>query len=225
MDRPPRVDALPLRQARQFSLRELLVLTFAASLILAIGVSSRGSEQFGAFSSPWALAALAPIVGVLIDARFQLLSSRVRAMVAIAFYVASLCTPAIGLNIGSSSTIWGFQALYFCLWIFGELVFDVHESWSVDQIWGPVVYLMGNLANIAFVASVILFFVRSKNLRTFTFCRRVALLGAVMAIVILMAFVLDGGIKEIYPGYGLWLASFLALAFAAGPMQRNPPRP
>jgi len=214
-----RPDDMPLRQARQFSLRELLVLTFAASLILAIGVSSRGSEQFGAFSSPWALAALAPNVAVLIDARFQLLSSRVRAMVAIALYVASLCTPALGLDLGSSSIIWGFHALYFCVWVFWELVFDFHESWSVDQIWGPVVYLMGNLANIAFVASVILFFVGSKSVRAFTFCRRVALLGAVMAIVVLTAFVLEGSIKEIYPGYGLWLASFLALAFAARPMQ------
>jgi hypothetical protein len=218
MDSQLRPDDIPLRQARQFSLRELLVLTFAASLILAIGVSSRGSEQFGAFSSPWALAALAPIVGVLIVARFQLLSSRVLAIVAIALYVASLCTPALGLDLGSSSPIWGFHALYLCLWIFGELVFDFHESWSVDHIWGPVVYLMGNLTNIAFVASLIFFFVGSKNLRAITYCRRVALLGAVMAIVVLMAFVLEGGIKGIYPGYGLWVASFLALAFAARPL-------
>jgi hypothetical protein len=74
MDTESRLPEAPLRQARQFSLREQLVLTFSASLILAIGVSSRGSKNFGAFSSPWALAALSPIVGVLVVGRFRLAS-------------------------------------------------------------------------------------------------------------------------------------------------------
>jgi hypothetical protein len=203
------------RQARQFSLRELLVVTFAASLMLAIGVSSRGSEQFGAFSSPWALAALLPIACVLVVARFQLLSSRGLAIASIALYVASLCTPALGLDLGSSPPIWGYHALYFSLVFFPDVVTNFLESPGFKQAWGTAVYLMANLANIAFVASVMLFLVGYVNPRTFTFCWRVSLLGAVLPIVVLIAFLLESDITVIYPGYGLWIASFLAMALAA----------
>lgn len=215
MDWTPRADASPLRQARQFSLRELLVLTFAASLILAIGVSSRGSKQFGAFWSPWALAALSPIVGVLVVGRFRLTSPLALAIASIVLYVASLCTPAIGLDIGSSSTIWGFQALYFSMVIFPDLVSNFLESSRFGDAWGPTVYLMANLANISFVVSVILFFVGIKHPRAVTLCWRTSLLGTVLPIIVLIAFLLDGGIRAIYPGYGLWIASFLAMALAA----------
>jgi hypothetical protein len=215
MNRPPRLDATPLRQARQFSLRELLILTFAASLILAIAVSSRGSKRFGALSSPWAFAALLPIVAVLVVGRFQLASSRTLAVASIAIYVASLCTPAIGLALGSSSAIWGYQALRFSMWIFPELVSNFVECSSLDRLWGPIVYLMGNLTNVGFVASVVLFLVGTKKPSAFTLCRRVALLGAVMATAVLTAFLFEGDIKVIYPGYGLWIASLLAMALAA----------
>jgi hypothetical protein len=192
-----------------------LVLTFAASLVLAIGVWSRGSERFGAFSSPWALAALAPIACVLVVARFRLLSSRGLAIVAIALYVASLCTPAIGLDLGSSSPIWGFHAFYFSMVIFPELAADFLESWSFDKAWGASVYLMGDLANLAFIASVILFLFASQNPSAVTFRRRASLLGAALAIAEMAVFVLYDDIKFIYPGYGLWIASFLAMALAA----------
>jgi hypothetical protein len=212
MDQELRPSELPLRQSRQFSLRELLVLTLAASLLLAIAVSSRGSKRFGALSSPWAFAALSPIVAVLVVGRFQLASSRVLAALSIALYAASLCTPAIGLDFGSSP-IWGFQALHFSMVVFPDLVSDFLESF--DNVLGVVVYGMGNVANIAFVASVILFFVGIKNPGSFAFSRRVALLGAVMAIAVLTAFLLESEIKVIYPGYGLWIASFLTMALAA----------
>ncbi|HEY3391096.1 MAG TPA: hypothetical protein VGK58_00160 [Lacipirellulaceae bacterium] len=215
MDLPPRAETLPLRHARQFSLRELLVLTFAASLILAIAVSSRGSTRFGALSSPWALAALSPIVAVLVVGRFQLASPRALAALSIAIYAASLCTPALGFELGSSSAIWGYQALHFSLWIFPELVSNFLDSWTFDRLWGPVVCLMGNLTNVAFVVSVILFFVGTKNPKAYAFCRRTALLGALMAIAVLTAFLFEGDIKVIYPGYGLWIASLLAMALAA----------
>jgi hypothetical protein len=215
MDRPLLLDAMPLRQARQFSLRELLLLTLAASLILAIGVSSRGSEQFGALSSPWALAALAPIIAVLVVGRFHLASSRGLAILSIALYFASLCTPAIGLDLGSSSPIWGYHALYFSLVIFPDVASNFFESPGLEQAWGIAVYLMANLANVAFVASVLLFLVGYKNPRAFTFCWRVSLLGAVLPVIVLIAFLLESDIKLIFPGYGLWIASFLAMALAA----------
>lgn len=215
MDQELRPRELPLRQARQFSVRELLVLTFAASLILAIAVSSRGSKRFGALSSPWALAALSPIVGVLVVGRFRLASPRALATASIVLYVASLCTPAIGLDFASSSVIWGFQALYFSMLILPDLISGFLESGSFDQVWGPAIYLMANLTNFFFVVSAILFFVGIKHPRTLTLCWRASLLGTVLPIVVLIAFLLDGGIKLIYPGYGLWIASSLAMALAA----------
>jgi hypothetical protein len=74
---------------------------------------------------------------------------------------------------------------------------------------------MANLANIAFVASVVLFLAGYKNPRAFTFCRRVSLSGAVLPVVVLIAFLLESDITVIFPGYGLWIASFLAMALAA----------
>jgi hypothetical protein len=215
MDSQLRPNHMPPRQARQFSLRELLVLTLVASLILAIGVLSRGSEQFGAFSSPWALAALAPIACVMVVARFQFLSSRGLATLSIALYAASLCTPAIGLDLGSSSPVWGYHALYFSLVFFPEIVTNFIESPGLHQAWGTAVYLMANMANFAFVASVMLFLAGYKNPRAFKYCRRVSLSGAVLPVVVLIAFLLESDITLIFPGYGLWIASFLAMALAA----------
>jgi hypothetical protein len=215
MDSQLRPNHMPPRQARQFSLRDLLVATFAVSLILAIGVLSRGSEQYGALSSPWALAALAPIACVLAAARFQLLSARGLAIASVALYAASLSTPALGLDLSSSSPIWGYHALYFSLVFFPEIVSNFLESPGFHQAWGTAVYLMANLANFAFVASVMLFLVGYKNPRAFKYCRRVSLSGAALPVVVLIAFLLESDITLIFPGYGLWIASFLAMALAA----------
>jgi hypothetical protein len=211
-----RPDDMPLRQARQFSVRELLVLTLATSLILAIGVSSRGSTYFGAFSSVWALAALSPVVGVLIVVRFRLTSSRALAIGSIVLYGASLCSPAVGIQVMSSpSTIWGFQAIYLSVWILAAGMQDLLQHGSFGDALEAAVYVMSIAANIAFVLSAIFFFIGIKQSKTLTTCWRVSLLGAVLGIAVLAVFLLDGDIKVIYPGYGLWISSLLAMALAA----------
>jgi len=220
MDSRSRPDELPLRQARQFSVRELLILTFAVSLILTVGIVSRDSKHFGAFSSLWALASLAPVAIILTIGRFRFASPRVLAFASIVFYAASLCTPAIGLRIfNSPSIIWGWQALYVSAISIVELPdFFIEllsfEAWG-DDAFGALAYVMGNIVNVAYFLAVILFFVGIKKPKALTLCRRASIFSAVLATAVMMSLALTTDLTAIYPGYGLWVASCLALAFAA----------
>jgi hypothetical protein len=219
MDRSARDDALPPRQARQFSVRELLILTFAASLILAIGVSSRGSTYFHAFASPWALASLVPPVVVLAVGRFNLASRRTFIISSIALYAAALCSPALGLRLWqSNSLLWGYTSFFFSMMVLPQALWALVAFWNYSsETFEALAFLLGDLANVAYITGAILYFVGSANStpKALVWCRRAAFLGAIFAVATLLPIASTADLMAIYPGFGLWVASFLALAFAA----------
>jgi hypothetical protein len=219
MNSQPRPDELPLRNARQFSVRELLVVTFATSLILAIGVSSRGSTHFHAFASPWALASLAPPVVILVVGRFNLASRRALIISSIALYAISLCSPTLGMRIFfSNSVLWGYTSLVGSMMVLPQALWAFVAFWKYNsETFEGLGFLLGDLANVAYITSVILYFVgRSKSKpKALLWCRRAAILGAISAVATLIPIASTADLMAIYPGFGLWVASFLALAFAA----------
>jgi hypothetical protein len=223
MDQELRPGELPLRKARQFSVRELLLLTLATSLVLAIGVSSRGSRYFNAFSSPWALAALVPIVVVLAIGRFQLTSRRTLAVASIVLYVASLCTPAISLEIlNGPSVIWGWQALCvsaFALVDVPKLFVELFtfDQWYIVDLSGFSI-LLGSAANLAYVVAAVVLVVRIKNPRATSYSYRASIVGTLLVTAVLFLLAITGDLSAIYPGYGLWQASFVSLFFATRPL-------
>ena len=219
MNPQPRSNELPLRTARQFSVRELLVVTFATSLILAIGVSSRGSTYFKAFASPWAVASLVPPVVILAIGRFNLASRRALFISSIALYVASLCSPALGLRLWqSNSMLWGYTSCFFSMMVLPQALWGLLAFWKYNsETFEGLAFLLGDLANAAYITGVILYFVGSRNSKpkAFAWCRRAAVLSAILAVATLLPIASTADLMTIYPGFGLWVASFLALAFVA----------
>jgi hypothetical protein len=217
MDSQSGVDGVRLREVRQFSVRELLILTLATSLVLAIGVSSRGSRYFGAFSSLWALASLAPISIILAVGRFRLMSRRALVVTSIGLFTVSLCMPALGLKVLSSmSVLWGWFAFFWSMSALPEALLALFAFWNYDaETFAELAYLMGDVANVAYVAGVILFFVGNKKPDALLWCRRASVVGAVLAAAVLVPLATSTDLMAIYPGHGAWVASFLALGFAA----------
>lgn len=209
-------------QPRQFSLRELLILTLATSLILAIGVSSRGSRYFDAFSSPWALISLLPVAMILAVGRFRLASRRMLAIASIILYAASLCTPALELRLWSPTVLWGFHAWYTSMVVFPDVIVAFFTlSLPGKDAFAALAYAMGDVANLAYVASIIVFLFGTRTAKGVSWCRRVPRLGAALAATVLLPIALSTDLLTVYPGYGMWVASFLALVVASSWMQPN----
>jgi hypothetical protein len=223
MDAESRLAEAPLRQPRQFSVRELLVLTFATSLILAIGVSSRGSRYFSAFSSFWALTSLAPLAVILAVGRLYLASPRMLVVVSIMLYAASLCVPAVEMHFWNAAVLWGFHVWYSCMVFVPFALFGLFtNSLSDDDRFLGLASLMGCTANLAYIIGIILFFVGIKSAKVVNLCRRLSLLSASFAATVVVPIALTADLLDIYPGYGLWIASFLALVIATRRMRPNP---
>ena len=214
-----RRDFDPTFNSRQFSVRELLILTLLASLILTVGVVSRGSRYFDAFSSPWALASLTPSIIILAVVRFRLASPPRLVFASAALFLVSLCVPAISLQIFSlPSMFWGWQAL--CVSVMAiadlpQLIVELSsiEMWSVDHYGAAI--LMGGIANLAFILAFLTFFLARKKIGRMSLARRSCALAATLAFLLIIPLALSASLVEVYPGYGLWLTSMIALRSGA----------
>src|SRR6476646_6708142 len=92
------------RNARQFSIRDLLKLTLVVSIALTIAVLSRGSLYAGALASPWAWVSFAMIGAVWIVGR-RTDSRRWLVRGSILGYFVSMAAPAIGFGTGQNAEI------------------------------------------------------------------------------------------------------------------------
>jgi hypothetical protein len=160
---------------------------------------------------------------VLAVGRFHLASRHVLAIASIILYAASLGMPAIELRFWRPTVLWGFHAWYFSMFVIPALILQLfNPSIAGDDAYVAFAYVMGDIANLTYIAGFILYFLGVKTVKVIRLCRRVLLLGAILSATVLLPIALTTDLLAIYPGYGLWVASFVALAIAALRMQPNP---
>jgi hypothetical protein len=201
--------APPDRIAPQFSVRELLVLTVTVAILLTIGVLSRGSRYFGALWSLWALAALVPIVAVWLVGRWRFVSAHLLAHGSMVLYLVSLGVPALMLG---GDLMFGYLA-WFLSFAGIEPLFDDWRLHAVGEtMWYPIACTMGAAANVAFLTAYVAYLLSGRWPQAYTRGYRAENFGTAFALLVLLPLALSSELNAIYPGYGLWTASFLALA-------------
>lgn len=211
------------RPARQFSIRDLLQLTLIVSILLTIGVLARGTEHFQAFSTAWTAVSLLPVVMVLVAYRWQLVSRRTLVVASVLGYVAALCLPSVGggseIEFGAQLAIMSFAGLQY-LW-------DPSVRASIGYGNAPVPIViatvetsliiacaLGAAANVSFWIGVVSSWFGRKRPRALQLACRAAICATSLAIPAVFVMCLDTHTTTFYPGCGLWIASFLALALA-----------
>jgi hypothetical protein len=217
----PNQSAAPT--ARQFSVRNLLQLTLIVSILLMIGVLASRTERFQAFSTAWTALSLVPIVAVLVAHRWQLVSPRKLVLASMLGYVAALGLPSFG---GGNEFEFGVQAA-FMSFVGLQYLWDpsVHGNVVVGGGTFPAPFMMftietsliiacvlGASANLAYFFGIVSYGIARKRQRAFTWSRRAAIIATSLTIPAIVVLCLDSNPDTFYPGCGLWIASFLALA-------------
>jgi hypothetical protein len=216
-DAPERMG-VPMADDRSFFLRWVVPLIFAALAIAAVGGLVSHSWSGHALASPWALWALMIVAAVWAADRFQLVAPPILAAASVVLYGLSMCVPALSTSDvdGAITLVMGWSAFLGSFLVLPGFVVELlfGRNVSSSEIWSLVVFIMGALANLAFIVGYTLLLVGSVRPRWKTAAHDAALIGAILslAIVVPMSF---GDSFVVYPGYGLWAASSLALWLGA----------
>lgn len=217
---------------RQFSIRDQLRLTLVVSIVLMIGVLASRSERFQAFSTIWTALSLVPIAAVLVAYRWRLVSPRKLVLASVLGYAPALGLPAIG---GGDEIEFGAQAA-FMSFVGLQYLWDphVHSSVVVGGATLPVPFMtftietslivacvLGASANLAYFIGVASYWIARKRQRAFTWSRRAATIATSLTIPAIVVLCLDSNPDSFYPGCGLWIASFLALALGTAQVDNS----
>lgn len=198
------------RPPRQFSLRALFLLTLVVAILLTIGV----------IHSPWTSITIAiPLVVWFMD-RARLVAPRWLAIASIALFGISLCLPAIQIHLSSTLwsndyVVWGWNAFLGTFLSIPEILDGRWLRSEPDEIDAAFTYLFGAAANTAFLLGFLAYGLSVKFPRARTFARRAATVAAFLVVDDFALIVYTGELRDIYPGFGLWLASAMALALGA----------
>jgi MFS family permease len=204
--------------ARQFSVRDLFTLTLVVSILLTIGVLSHGSEYFGALASPWTAVSLLPIVAVWLADRWQLMPPRAMLVAAVAGYPIALGLPAFAWP---GEIVFGWVAWLQSFW--GLLLFgDRHVEGSGGLFFGPftiplsfpIACAFGAAANLSYFIALAAAWYSRRKPRGLKLAQAAAITAILFAFAALLPMCLTGELVALLPGYGVWTASFLALALA-----------
>jgi hypothetical protein len=203
----------------QFSIRGLLVLTFAACVSLTIASLCRGSEWFGGLASPWTWVTLSMIVASWIFL-WRIESPRWVLRSSIILYSLSLALPAIafvdvrpGSDIGYGFRLWAtsFMGSWGCI---HDWIYPPPPSWFNISLGVclPIACFLGLIANVAAPASWIAVYIARRKQKPPVLARRLAWasLAAMLSSIVLLSCAIP--VPVLLPGYGLWVVSVLALA-------------
>lgn len=201
-------------KSRQFSVRDLLVLTSVVSLILTVAVLCRDSHYFRAFASPWSAVSLLPVVVVGVVYRLQLAGPSALAIGSILLFSISLAVPA---------ALWGDEVMFGWLaWLESFVGLQFFHDRHIDGGWLfrsftipvsiPIACAIGSAANVAYLLAVAAYWVGRTNRSVRKLSHRASILAVSLAALILIPLCLTGDLSKLYAGYGLWVASMLALA-------------
>jgi hypothetical protein len=194
---------------RQFSLRALFELTLVVSVVLAIGV----------LTTPWASITAAVVLAVWLTGRRQLVAPRWLGIASIGLFGISLCLPAINIPIStilatSDYVVWGGRAFLTTFVTLPEVLWELWMWNEPDEIDWAFAYLIGAAANAAFLSAFAASLFPARFIKTRTFARRAAILAVGLVAVDFALILNTGEPQDIYPGFGFWAASMLALALA-----------
>jgi hypothetical protein len=194
----------PSRATRQFSLRALFKLTLLVAILLTIGV----------LYSPWEPITMAVPIAVWFVDRARLFSPRWFGHASIALYGISMCLPAVSMKIlGDPDIVFGWVAFYMSFAVLPEIV---TWSWPWNEPHETIfafAYLVGAAANTAFLLGFFACLLSRRFSSAQTFANRAARLAIALVVLDLVLLLFTREFRGLYPGYGFWLASMLALAF------------
>jgi hypothetical protein len=134
----------------------------------------------------------------------------------LALFTASLALPALSIQIfGDPGLLWGWVAF---TWTFAAIP-DVFRELAAGSFAGELleslIFPVGVLANIFLIFSFAHFAANSWRNKSLKIPRRLAMSAAAFMLADLALLLSTGDIHAIYPGYGCWLASPIALALAS----------
>jgi hypothetical protein len=201
-----------VNQRPRFSLIALFKLTSAVSVLLGLSILCRNSPYFKSLWSISALATFAIVITVFVIGQLRLIAGGKLAAGSVFVYALSLCVPALK---ESYRAMWGWEAFF---WSFAGI--DFFEQWSRARefryvgglFWNPIACTMGAVANTTFVAGYIVFVAGHRDCKARAVAFWLAVVSATMAVAVFVPLGLTLDLAAIYAGYGLWIASPLALA-------------
>ena len=219
MEPPQRtLDRLPERGAHQFSVRDLLTLTFVVSLALTTAILSRGSVYFGALSSTWTWMSLLLIAAMWVIGR-RIGERRSLVRWSIVACIVSMGLPALGFE-PDGVVEFGWQAWlqsYAFGWGYFENLVYTHNPrsyWPVSNEW-PLACFIGCLANSLLILGWIAYWIaRRKGMRP-TIARWMTRCSFALMFGSLVPIAYSGGLSGVYPGFSLWAASAVMLALGS----------
>jgi hypothetical protein len=120
---------------------------------------------------------------------------------------------------GDPDIFMGWQAFYVSFAAIPDVFHELRASpWNISRdIEWTFAYLAGAAANTAFLAGFLSHLFAARLSKAGAFAHRPAVLAIALTIVNLTLMVFSLELGTIYPGFGFWAASFLALALGTRP--------
>jgi hypothetical protein len=198
--------------------RELFVLTSVAAILMTVGVLARESVSFRGLYSIWTLLSLLMIVSVWVSFRLRIVQPPTLAYASLGLYVLSMCLPVMYMPPGNNELTFGWDIAWGSIINLRDnvgLMFEGRGRWSCIA----ASLFVGGLANVMFVAGYLALLTSVRMRSGVVIARWLGLITFVGAIAarLLADYGLGGKGYPIvlYPGYGVWAASFLALGLGA----------
>jgi hypothetical protein len=202
--------------SRQFSLRELFLVTLVVAIVMTAGVLCRESRNLRGLYSVWTLVSLLIVASVWVVYRLRLVRPRILGYGSLGLYSLSMCLPVMPMPFQQNERMFGWQIAWGTFTetpkLFGELV-----SEKEDHRWTAGAYMAGSVANVVYVIGYGAALVSLKWTRVVFVARwsgAIAFVAAIAARLMIQVglFAEWTSAPVFYPAFGLWAASFLALA-------------
>jgi len=200
-------DSTVTNRPFQISLREVFRVTSIVSLVLGllvIGLNRKLLNSLGWAGIPLALCPIAVIWAIdhwrLVTALAMTTNSLVLFALAMPIYAIRVDT------LGEVDALLGFVA-FALSFLFAVTIVDAAEMTAKD-FFQLLPAIMGATANAAFVIGFSATLLSAKDR---ILSRALAKYGTAMSLALLVPLSQSDGFKTIYPGYGLWVSSLLAL--------------
>jgi hypothetical protein len=181
--------------------------TSIVSLILGTIVVGLNRQWLNSLGWVGFVLALSPIAAVFAIHRSRVVARATWIKTSILLYCLSLPIYVIRIaTLGEVDALLGFVALV-CCFMFSMKVLDVTHL-TAAALLGLSPAIMGAIANLSFLIGLFATFAVPNSRRLSC---HLAKLSFILSIVLLAPLATMDGFKMLYPGYGLWAASFLAL--------------
>ena len=184
---------------RRVSLWKLCGIALAAAVLIRIVFTVGEPRQFRSLWSLHALIAALPILGVYIIHAATPVTGRRLGLASLLIFGVALALPAIHLR----GDIFGLVAF-----VYSFLAFHPGN-------WGSIPLTMGALSNLSFLVGYLAFLAFVLWQKGIRLARALATLGFCLSILVILPLAWSNDLQSVFLGYGLWVASQLALALGS----------